>query len=342
MYLRCNIDGKPREAEDWEMLRRRPQVEALALETIERIKKGGQPEWDIVELKSEWIEPASAARRIAGHANAARGEGILWLVGVDAKAGTFPGVPAMEFSTWWPQVKSCFDGQSPTLACDFPMTANGGAEVYALYFDTEAAPFVVKNPNFGKVRGEAASLEVPWREGTQTRTATRADLLRILVPAVTRPNVDLLAATLAEPSTWDFGNMRIPAACVTLRLYVAAPGGERVFFPAHLLRGTIESNGTVDELLFSRFTNAGAEEINATASQGVINGSGVLTAQLFNPSLQDSRVEEATLDVSFETSVGHHYFARVQLSGPPIAMPGAVTRPPIASWISGGVPLRLA
>jgi hypothetical protein len=38
---------------------------------------------DLIEFKRTWIKPHKAARRIAAHANAARGQDILWLIGVD-------------------------------------------------------------------------------------------------------------------------------------------------------------------------------------------------------------------------------------------------------------------
>ena len=59
------------------------QIESWALRIIDIVKKGQPNEDFLVELKRDWIDKDKAARRIAGHANAARGENILWLIGVD-------------------------------------------------------------------------------------------------------------------------------------------------------------------------------------------------------------------------------------------------------------------
>ena len=49
-----------------------------------------------------------AARRIAGHANACRGEHALWLFGVDEKKRSVPGVGPNEYTEWWGKVEKCF------------------------------------------------------------------------------------------------------------------------------------------------------------------------------------------------------------------------------------------
>ena len=63
------------------------EIENWVLEIIEQVESG-QPNEDYrVELKAEWPDAKKAARRIAGHANAAHGEPILWVIGVDEKKG---------------------------------------------------------------------------------------------------------------------------------------------------------------------------------------------------------------------------------------------------------------
>ena len=56
------------------------QIENWALDVINSVDAGHPSEDARVELKAEWIEAQKAARQIAGHANAARGDPILWLV----------------------------------------------------------------------------------------------------------------------------------------------------------------------------------------------------------------------------------------------------------------------
>jgi hypothetical protein len=79
---------------------RRPEVEAWALGVVEQIGGGHPLEDPQVELKREWPDPMRAARRLAAHANAARGEPILWLVGVDEQSGIVAVEGAPELADW--------------------------------------------------------------------------------------------------------------------------------------------------------------------------------------------------------------------------------------------------
>lgn len=64
-------------------------IEAWAVRTIERVEVGQRVEDTRVELKSGSQDPKRMAREIAGHANVARGDPILWLIGV---------------GEWWPVI----------------------------------------------------------------------------------------------------------------------------------------------------------------------------------------------------------------------------------------------
>ena len=55
-----------------------------------------------VELKAEWPDAVDAARRIAGHANAARGDPVLWIIGLDEKRGAI-GAAVNELAKWHPR-----------------------------------------------------------------------------------------------------------------------------------------------------------------------------------------------------------------------------------------------
>lgn len=83
---------------------RNSEIERWSLDVIRRVE-GQQPVEDSrVELKRAWpSDYPKTARRIAGHANAARGEPILWLIGVDETAGVL-GADYAEFSGWFSQV----------------------------------------------------------------------------------------------------------------------------------------------------------------------------------------------------------------------------------------------
>ena len=60
------------------------EVERWALKELRR---SVLQESDLVEFKSQITDPVKLARHIPGHANAARGEWILWIFGVDEKLG---------------------------------------------------------------------------------------------------------------------------------------------------------------------------------------------------------------------------------------------------------------
>jgi len=169
------------------------EIETWALGIVGRLI-GGQPNEDaLVELKASWPDPRKAARQLAGHANSARGNRILWLIGVGQKSGV-QGANHEELSSWYPTLSAEFDGIAPTLQdINVPFE---GKTIVGLVFETDRAPYVVKNPAFGLEPGTPVSLEVPWREGTATRTATRKDLLRILAPLAQLPVFELLEAQL--------------------------------------------------------------------------------------------------------------------------------------------------
>ena len=91
------------------------EIEAWALKVVDAIKRGGPHEDSRVECKAEWIPAPAAARRIAAHANAAGGELILWLIGLDRKRGVV-GAANNELSNWWSSVQSEFNEIAPSMA----------------------------------------------------------------------------------------------------------------------------------------------------------------------------------------------------------------------------------
>ena len=139
---------------------RKHEIESWTLSVIERLEKGQPIEDSRVELKAEWPEKQKAARRIAGHANQARGEPILWLIGVDEDKGPI-GAKKADMAQWWGEVVTQFDGVSPEVT-DLVVPVKG-VSVVALLFETDRFPFVVKNPAHGKPNGGPVEREVPWR-----------------------------------------------------------------------------------------------------------------------------------------------------------------------------------
>jgi hypothetical protein len=169
-------------------------IEGWTISVADRLKRGEPIEDARVEVKSKWLDPIQAARRIAAHANSAGGEPILWIIGVDDANGTVVGADKQELSAWWPAVQSEFNDLSPSMT-DLNVLY-GGKTIVALLFDTDRAPFVVRNPKFGQPGSGSVSQEVPWREGTTTRSATRSDLLRLLLPLEDLPVVTILGMYL--------------------------------------------------------------------------------------------------------------------------------------------------
>src|SRR2546421_10160897 len=101
-------------------------------------------ESDRIEFKSQVTDPVKLARQIAGHANSARGEWILWILGVDEKLGLV-GILGLEWAKLWPQVESWFNGNLPRPVI-VPFQENGKA-LTAVAFETTLPPYVVSNPN---------------------------------------------------------------------------------------------------------------------------------------------------------------------------------------------------
>ena len=206
------------------------QIESWALEIVDRVTSGEPHEDSKVELKADWPSDAyRTARQLAGHANAARGEPILWLIGLHEEKGLV-GVRKKEPSTWMAQVRSKFEGISPDVT-DVNMKVNGKALV-ALQFDTSRSPFVVENPAGDNTGCGPASLEVPWRESTGTRSATRNDLIRLLVPQLTIPDVEpvngyLRLRRMDKVGDWDY----------EIRVFITPRSSVPIVLPFHRMSG---------------------------------------------------------------------------------------------------------
>lgn len=168
------------------------EIEAWALRVVDKVKLHAPVEDARVELKRTWPEPAKVARQIGGHANAARGDDLLWLIGLDETDGV-NGAPKEELADWLPQVNAEFESVCPEIYAINIHQEN--VVLVALHIRTDRAPYSVRIAAFGKVAGCAAQWEIPWREGNRTRTAARSDLLRMLIPKVEQPQFEILQAS---------------------------------------------------------------------------------------------------------------------------------------------------
>lgn len=213
------------------------EIEVWALRVLEAAQRGAFTEDSLVELKAQWPEPMKAARQIAGHANAARGAPILWIVGVDEHKGAI-GADYNELSSWISKVEAEFEGISPPFtSLNVPF---GGVVVVAICFATDRAPFLVRNPTFNSRDGGPVSLEVPWRDGTRTRTAKRADLIQLLAPLRIAPTFDVLGGTLhAGGRALDKEGRTRRAMQAQFEFYVAPTDQQVVVFPFHKLRAFV-------------------------------------------------------------------------------------------------------
>ncbi|PKV96441.1 hypothetical protein ATK30_7389 [Amycolatopsis echigonensis] len=167
------------------------QLEARALQIIAQAKTSGRGDEDsFVELKSSFPDDhIRTARQIAALCNAARGNEVIWLIGINEDNGEPVGVSDSDLQSWWPQVEKCFDEFSPDFVNLNVPVQDGRATVVALFFATDRAPYVVKTKN-----GSGVDREVPWRSGTRTRSAKRSELISILHPERRMPGMELLRA----------------------------------------------------------------------------------------------------------------------------------------------------
>ncbi len=262
------------------------EIENWVLQIVERVKARQPIEDSRVELKSAWIKPEKAARQIAGHANSAHGAPVLWLIGLDEINGVV-GASHEELAEWYAQVKSQFNGLAPALMhYNIPVDDR---TLVALLFESDRAPFVVINPMFGKTGGGSVALEVPWRENTSTRTATRAELLKILAPHQELPIFDILDGQLVARPEKHNGQETL-AWTLHLTMYAETASTTRVVIPFHKCAVSLEIPGQIALTEFSSFSMTPPEQvriremsstpmsltIEATPDEILINGPGKL------------------------------------------------------------------
>ncbi len=195
--------------------RLRPQqLEARVIELVDLVLAGGRIEDDLVECKSQWPDPQqrSSARQLAGHANKARGEPILWLIGLDENTHTLTQPRPVEVADWWAAVASRFDPPAPELEHHLVIPVGEGQAATALRFLTDRSPYVITGG------GENGSLEreVPIRDGTRTRSARRDELLRLLIPRSPRRRRSCCQPASMSATIWERRARGRPGPCSVL------------------------------------------------------------------------------------------------------------------------------
>lgn len=222
------------------------QIESWVLRIIDCVNAKQPHEDSRVELKREWPQDHwKAARGIAGHANAARGESILWLIGVDENMGVL-GVDHEELANWYPAIKANFDELAPALTdLNVPV---GDKTVVALLLETDRSPFVIKSCDGGTIHRE-----VPWREGTSLRSANRSDLIKLLAPLDLLPEVEVLDIYISATKAGidEVGNPIPDLMYLTMELYIVPKNNALNIIPFHRCKAWFEILDVTPQTEFS-------------------------------------------------------------------------------------------
>lgn len=249
---------------------RQIDVEEWAFRILTRIQHGQPTEDSLVELKGSWPAARDIARQLAGHANSAQGQPIMWLFGVDEKTGIVP-VSPQDPAVWRDQLAKEFDGFLPPFI-HYNLQWSG-LSFTAFVFETDAAPFVVLNPNRGQPNSGPFDREVPWREG-RTRSATRGELILIARPPARLPIIEvvegkltLMAQSGGSLHHWD----------VNISLYGVSESQGKMFFPVFGVGGSIEIAAQVIQLESTGINAGGGEDPHVVFTRNhqlVIDGAG--------------------------------------------------------------------
>ena len=170
-----------------------------------------------------------------------------------------------------------------------------GKTLVALLFSTERIPFVVKNIAHNQEGGGPVELEVPWRENCSTKSARRADLIRLLTPISRLPAVEFLGASIVVRKPNPDYNISIKA-----HLYIYPYNFQKSAIPCHRseLKAKIddiefgESENIVFEPLLDRHSDRtilGGSQIECTKHEAIINGPGLLHVNAYSVRLPSSK-----------------------------------------------------
>lgn len=208
------------------------QVEEKVLRALDVIIAEGSIEDSRIECKRDWPN-VEKVRQLAAHANAAHGEPIIWIIGVDDKNRQVTGFDeSIEPSNWWTAFEKKFDqGVAPDLIHSVVVVPEDQPRVMALLFDTSRCPYVINLEPGGRV-----SKEVPIRKSSGTRSASRNDLLRLLVPLTYLPEVSIVSAQLSPHYyTADGSKRRRDGTAFTLNadFFFAYSSDRPIFLPQH-------------------------------------------------------------------------------------------------------------
>jgi hypothetical protein len=274
-------------------------LEAQVNDAIERVLRGSRPEDTRIELKGGEVKNIQrTARQLAAHANAARGEPIVWIIGLNENDRRVDGERVGEFSTWIAQIESCFSGAPPYVVLHRSI-AHEGKDVLGIVFDTKYAPFVIKNPTFATDK-DNQEFEVPWRYGTRAFSAKKSELVRILVPLAELPECELLSCELCTATSIMFTNKK--SLTLNAKVYVISRTGGRVFIPFHrcVFRFRVAGNGTwtIAQPPYVEAQSA-SSLVRLGDTEAVVDGAGMMDMRA-NISMIGDAFREETIDAAIE------------------------------------------
>jgi hypothetical protein len=197
-------------------------LEARVLAAVEARRSGSSPEDDFTECKRQWPEP-TAARQLAALANRAAGEPIVYIIGLDDKSGAVVDPGPTDPADWWTTMQKQFDEVTPDWLIHLSVPVADGEYVQAIAFDTSRVPYVLKTPT---------GRDVPMREGTRTRSASRRELLRLLLPSIHTPSGIILSARVT--ANWRSGPQVEAESKGIPREEMAYFGGNASLFLEHM------------------------------------------------------------------------------------------------------------
>lgn len=199
---------------------RKVDIEARVLKIAEAVSSGRSWEDTYVELKREIPKDhLKAARQIGGALNAGYPEPVIWVIGLDEKAGAIT-PQTEELHSWWGGVKKCFNELAPDFT-DLKVPFRGEV-LTVLWFSENRAPYVVEfQTKNGKQR------EIPWRQGSgaQNGGATRGQLVQLLAPLSKLPQVELTRVRVAQG--------------VEFTMFVTPSSTDPIAFPTHQITAEV-------------------------------------------------------------------------------------------------------
>jgi hypothetical protein len=254
----------------------RLELEMKVNAAIDRLESRQPKEDDRIEFKGSWVDPKKkAAWLLGGHANSLHGDIAIWVIGVDEIQGVV-GADAVEVSSWIAQLNSRFDEKVVPELLQHVNIQRGDKTVVALSFSTDRAPyFVWPYDKYGNEIGR----DIPYRKGTSTDSATRAQLLSILYPLVTLPELELISLNAVVDYAGRRGQV-IDGIDLDLRFYIYHKSPMPLVIPKTRINYTLcESTGKRIDIGVTRRTSS--DYVNVNNDEYVIKGSGSVYFGLF-------------------------------------------------------------